>query len=631
MASASTPSAVDSISSQIAAPPDFEFHGTALDLWWRYWVTQLAFMLAFVAAFAVPYFVLKALALVPSSLTAVTSLGSVWTQLMPMVLGLILGLSAFLCPCAFLIAWQLQWFVGSVSCRGERLEFRGTGADLLLWMLLAPCFVFFTLGCGAVFLPYLFTRWCITNTYFRNERYRFQGDFAEWYGVTFIYLVFPMIVLLPLSFIFSLLFAAVFILFLPVPFLGVLLWLSWGVKRFNMWMCKNTYVGGRQLRFTGDVLPLFGWTLLNLVATPAHIVTLNFTACLIGLQIVKWSVRGNRFAGAAEATAFVPQYEATPAAQLPDVGVAEAELPIRRAQVREAIADAESNQDWNLLVELCDRYRALAPDEEHIVEKLKSARRNRDGAFRWREAQEASAKQEWRAAEKALAQYLDLFPDNKKAREVHEQTVRQIERVAGAARAKLLEPLSRRQPGEALTAAKSLPSWLCEELPVAQVIQAATDLEKADGRLRKGRWASAASLLGRWAGTNECPWIAEWLQHAKDRLAALRRSYRKRTTILAAGIALVGLTLLGLAEFVFLDTTVFIVGLGVAGAAPVVFAIGWLLASVVSGARAGEARFRVSRRQARKKSSQGMLATGDKGAECGRWEVGEGRPGRRTL
>jgi hypothetical protein len=129
MASASTPSTVDSISSQITAPPDFEFHGTALDLWWRYWVTQLVFLLAFVAAFAVPYFILKALALVPSSLTAVTSLRSVWTQLIPMVLGLILGLSAFLCPCAFLIAWQLQWFVGSVSCRGERLEFRGTGCQ----------------------------------------------------------------------------------------------------------------------------------------------------------------------------------------------------------------------------------------------------------------------------------------------------------------------------------------------------------------------------------------------------------------------------------------------------------------------------------------------------------------------
>jgi len=553
LASASAPPAAGSIASPIAVPSDFEFHGTALDLWWRYWVSLLALL----AGMAAPCLVAWLFTTPATTAWATGHRFVFWPAATFVVL-------AVVSPYAFVIVWFLKWFTHNISYRGERLEFRGSGLGLLGWMALVPPFLLITLGFGGMLLPYLFCRWCVTRTYLRNERYVFKGDFPEWFGVTTIYLSF-------------------------LPMVSLLLLFPWGVKRFTMWICKNTYVGRRQLQFSGKALPLLGWLVLYVIATPAHVLTLGFTACLIIVQMLKWYARGLRFreGASAEDVGLVPEY-AAPAEPMPaDLGVAEDQLPIRRAQVREAISDAESNQDWNLLADLCDRYRALAPDDAHIVEKLKSARRNRDGALRWREAQEASTRQEWRAAEKALAKHLDLFPDNKKTQDVHQQTVAQIERLAGAARARILEPLGRRQPAEALAAAKSLPLWLSEETPVVQAVQAAADLESADSLLRKGRWASAAALLGRWAETTECPWIAEWWQRAKDQLAALRRSYRKRTIILAVVLGLIGLTLAGLARYVFLEEISFIVGLGLVGAAPVVFGVGWLLASVVRSPRWG--------------------------------------------
>jgi len=173
----------------------------------------------------------------------------------------------------FMLVYVTKWMAHNTLIAGERLEFRGRGSALLGWLVLLPFFAVFTLGIGTLWVPYLVTRWFLHNTYRQDQQFEFDADFAECWGVSWIYMwVFPMLTL-------SLL-------------------LPWGLKRWTMWLCTRTFVGGRQLEFRGSAMTLFGWMLLNIVLYPVHILSLGFTACLVAIQIAKWYVRNLRFAEA---------------------------------------------------------------------------------------------------------------------------------------------------------------------------------------------------------------------------------------------------------------------------------------------------------------------------------------------
>ena len=173
----------------------------------------------------------------------------------------------------FMIVYVVKWMAHNTVVAGERLEFRGSGLALLGWLVLSPFFIIFTLGLGMFWAPYLVTRWFLRNMYRQDQQFEFDADFAECYGVSFIYMyLFPLITM-------SLLF-------------------PWGMKHWTMWLCKRTFVGGRQLEFHGSAMELFGWMLLNILLYPVHVVSLGFTACWISIRIAKWYVGNLRFAGA---------------------------------------------------------------------------------------------------------------------------------------------------------------------------------------------------------------------------------------------------------------------------------------------------------------------------------------------
>jgi len=166
--------------------------------------------------------------------------------------------------------WFLRWKAQCTIYAGRRLHFTGRAADLFSRALVTALLVVCTAGLGLMAVPYLFQHWKFRHTCYEDEPVEFMGDFAEWFGVHMVYLR-----------------------MIPILSLGLLL--PWGLKHYIIWECRNLQIRGRQLQFNGKATDLLGWSALNLLFVPLHILSFGYTACLAYVILTEWRVGNLRF------------------------------------------------------------------------------------------------------------------------------------------------------------------------------------------------------------------------------------------------------------------------------------------------------------------------------------------------
>jgi uncharacterized membrane protein YjgN (DUF898 family) len=166
--------------------------------------------------------------------------------------------------------WFLRWKARCTIYAGRRLHFTGKAADLFPRALATTLLVVCTAGLGLLAVPYLFQRWKFHHTLYEGKPAEFMGDFAEWFGVHMVYLR-----------------------MIPILSLGLLL--PWGLKHYIIWECRNLQIRGRQLQFNGKATDLLGWSALNLLFVPLHILSFGYTACLAYVILTEWRVENLRF------------------------------------------------------------------------------------------------------------------------------------------------------------------------------------------------------------------------------------------------------------------------------------------------------------------------------------------------